>query len=111
MVLGIQIAGFLFGLFMIYYSFLKYKRAEFTIREIIFWTVIWAGFIIIALVPYILDPIAKSLNFARTFDLLVITGFLFLIIAIFYTYAVARKTQKHVENIVREMAMKKGKPK
>lgn len=109
MVLGIQIAGFLFGLFMVYYSFLKYKRREFTVKEFSFWLVLWTVFITIALFPYVLDPISKSLNFARTFDLLVISGFLFLILAIFYTYTITKKTQKHLEAIVRDMAIKKSK--
>ena len=85
MVLGIQIAGFLFGLFMIYYSFLNYKRKEFTPKEFSFWLILWIAFIIIALFPYVLDPIVKTLSFARTLDLLIISGFLFLIATIFYT--------------------------
>ena len=111
MVLGIQIAGILFGLFMVYYSFLNYKKREFTVKEFSFWILAWMLFIAIALFPSVLDPISKSLAFARTFDLLVITGFLFLIISVFYTYTVTRKTQKQVEQIVRSMAMKKDKPK
>ena len=49
MVLGIQIAGILFGLFMVYYSFLNYKRKEFSIREFSYWLVLWMFFIVIAL--------------------------------------------------------------
>ena len=109
MVLGIQIAGFLFGLFMVYYSFLNYKRKEFTAKEFSFWLCLWLIFSIIALFPYILDPIVKSLSFARTFDLLVISGFIFLLTIIFYTYTTARKTQKQVETLVREIAIKKRK--
>ena len=109
MVLGIQIAGFLFGLFMVYYSFLNYKKREFTVKEFSFWILVWILFIVIAIFPSILDPVSKSLSFARTFDLLVIVGFLFLIISVFYTYTVTRKTQKQVETIVRSMAMKKEK--
>lgn len=109
MVLGIQIAGFLFGLFMIYYSFLNYKRKEFTIKEFGFWLSLWIVFIVIALFPNLLDPIVKSLKFARTFDLLVIGGFIYMILAIFYTYTVTRKTQRKLEIVVREFAMKKGK--
>ena len=109
MVLGIQIAGFLFGLFMIYYSFLNYKRKEFTIKEFGFWMSLWIVFIVIALFPNLLDPIVKSLKFARTFDLLVIGGFIYMILAIFYTYTVTRKTQRKLEIVVREFAMKKGK--
>lgn len=109
MVLGIQIAGFLFGLFMIYYSFLSYKKKEFTMKEFGFWLFVWAFFIIIAIFPYVLDPIVKSLSFARTFDLLVISGFIFLIALIFYTYTIARKNQKQTEAIVRAIAMKRSK--
>ena len=111
MVLAIQIAGILFGLFMIYYSFLNFKKKEFTAKEFTFWLVFWILFVVFTLVPYILDPIAKSLNFARTFDLLVISGFIFLMLAIFYTYTVTRKTQKKVETIVRTLAMEKNKGK
>lgn len=109
MVLGIQIAGILFGLFMIYYTFLNYKKKEFTVKEVSFWIVVWALFVIVSVFPYILDPIARSLAFARTFDLLIISGFLFLILAIFYTYTITRKTQKQVEIVVRMMTIKKKK--
>ena len=109
MVLGIQIAGFLFGLFMIYYSFLNYKRKEFTVKEFSLWLCLWLVFSIIALFPYFLDPIVKSLSFARTFDLLVISGFIFLITIIFYTYTITKKNQRQLEKIVREIAIKRSK--
>ncbi len=111
MVLGIQIAGFLFGLFMIYYSFLNYKRREFTVKEFIFWLILWVVFIVIALFPFVLDPIVKTFGFFRTLDLLIISGFLFLITAIFYTYTITRKNQKKLETIVRAIAIKKNKGK
>ncbi len=111
MILGIQVGGSLFGLFMIYYSFLNYKRREFTAKETSFWIALWSLFIIIALFPFILDPILKPLGFFRAFDFLIMTGFLFLIAAIFYTYTITRKNQKQVETIVRNLAIKKGKEK
>ena len=107
MALGIQIAGVLFGLFMIYYSFLNYKRREFTAKEIFFWFVVWMVFIAIALFPNILDPIVKYGGFLRALDLLIISGFLFLIAAIFYTYTIVRKNQIQLEKLVREIAIKK----
>ena len=111
MVLGIQIAGILFGLFMIYYSFLNYKKKEFTVKEFAFWTVVWIFLIIVTLFPYILDPIVKYFGFFRALDVLIVSGFLFLIIAIFYTYTLTRKTQKQVEAVVREVAIKRAKGK
>ncbi|MBI1935328.1 DUF2304 domain-containing protein [Candidatus Woesearchaeota archaeon] len=111
MVLGIQIAGFLFGLFMVYYSFLHYKRREFTTKEFAFWLALWILFIIVALFPSILDPIVKRVGFLRALDLLTISGFLFLIAAIFYTYALTRKNQGRIEAVVRSLAIKKARKK
>lgn len=111
MVLGIQIAGFLFGLFMLYYSFLNYKRKEFTAKEFGFWIVLWSAFVIVALFPAVLDPLVKSFGFFRTLDMLIISGFLFLIMINFYTYRLTRKNQRQLETIVREMAIKKSKRK
>ena len=107
MVLGIQIAGFLFGMFMIYYSFLNYKKKEFTAKEFAFWAAVWILLIIVAFIPSILDPIVKYFGFFRALDVLVVSGFLFLIIAIFYTYTLTRKTQKQVEIVVRQIAIKR----
>ena len=109
MVLGIQIVGFLFGLFIMYLTFLNYKRKEFTTKEFVFWIFLWVIFIILTLFPFLLDPIVKSFGFFRALDVLIVSGFLFLIAATFYTYTVTRKIQKQVEILVRAVAMKKGK--
>lgn len=110
-ILGIQIVGFLFGLFMMYYSFLNYKRKEFTVKEFIFWIGLWVVFNVIALFPFLLDPLIKSIGFLRVLDSLTIAGFLFLIAAVFYTYTITRKNQKQLEEIVRQIATKKNKEK
>lgn len=109
MVLGIQIAGLLFGLFMIYYSFLNYKRREFTTKEFSFWLLLWVTFIVIALFPSLLNPIVRIGGFFRALDVLIISGFIFLIASIFYTYTITRKNQKQVESIVRAIAINKKK--
>jgi len=110
MVLGIQILGFLFGLLMVYITFLNYKRREFTIKEYLFWVILWALFISVALAPGILDFVVKDiLNLSRTMDFFVIIGFMFIIAAVFYTYTIVRRNQKKLENIVRRMAIDRGK--
>src|SRR3989338_6960524 len=109
MVLGIQIAGFLFGLFFLYYTFINYKRKEFTAKEFALWAILWVAAIVIAFFPSLLDTIVRYGGFFRALDVLIVSGFLFLIAAIFYTYTVTRKNQKQLETIVREMAMKSRK--
>ena len=107
MILGIQIIGALFGLFMVYYTFLHYKRKEFTVKEFSFWVFLWALFIIVSLAPSLLDPFVKSLELARAMDLLVILGFMFLIGALPYTYILVRNLQKKMEEVVRKIALEK----
>lgn len=108
-ILGIQIAGSLFGLFMIYYSFLNYKRKQFTAKEFVFWLSLWVIFILVALFPFLLDPIVKSVGFLRALDLLTIIGLIFLTAASFYTYTLTRKNQRQLEEIARVLAIKKSK--
>lgn len=105
--LGIQIIGILFSLFMMYYTFLQYKREEFTIKEYGFWLILWAVFIIVTLFPSILNPVLKSLSIVRALDFLIIVGFLFLIVVIFYVYTIVRKNQKRLDEIVRKIAMRR----
>jgi len=108
-ILGIQIIGLLFGFFMMYYTFLQHKRKEFTIKEYSFWFLFWGVFVIITLFPQILDPVLTTLSISRTLDFFIISGFLFLIFVVFYTYIIVRKNQKKLEEIVRQMALKKSK--
>src|SRR3989344_4933006 len=111
MVLGIQIGGVLFGLFMIYYSFLNYKKKSFGAKEFLFWILVWVGFMAISIFPNVLDPITKSINLARTFDLLIIGGFILIMGVLFYMYSIAKRNLRQIESIVRTLAMKgkKGK--
>lgn len=109
MILGIQILGLIFGLFMLYLTFLHFKRKEFTIIEYIIWGLTWTAFIIVVTIPKILDPITQTLNISRIMDLLIIFGFMFIISTIFYIYGLIRKIQKKQEEIVREVAIQRKK--
>jgi hypothetical protein len=109
MILGIQILGVLFGFFMIYYTFLHYKRKEITFKESSAWIIMWALFLIVTVWPQILNPIVASLSLARTMDFFIILGFMFLIGALFYTYTIVRKNQNRLEEIVRKIAIEKKK--
>jgi len=107
MILGIQVIGVLFGVFMMYLSFLYKKRREFTFNEWVFWSILSLIFVVFSLFPGILDPIVQSLSIARTMDLFVLLGFMFLIGAVFYTYTVTRRNQKMLEEVVRKVAFER----
>ncbi len=107
MILGIQIIGILFGLFMLYYTFIHFKRNEISRPEVILWTFAWLFFIFLTIFPNSLDFVASSLNLSRTMDFLIIMGFLFLIGLTYYDYFVTKKNQKKVELLVRKIAIEK----
>jgi len=109
MVLGIQILGVLFGLFMLYLTFLHRKRKEFTLKEFSAWAAAWIIFMILTLFPGLIDSIVKKVGFVRTLDAYIILGFLFLIGMMFYTYSIVRINQNRIEEIVRKVAIEKKK--
>lgn len=109
MLLGIQILGVLFALFMLYLTFLHQKRKDFNSKEYALWTILWVGAIIATLFPNLLEPFTRTLQLTRNMDLIIIFGFIFLIGVTFTNYIVLRKTQKKVDNIVRRMALEEEK--
>ncbi len=109
MVLGIQILGLLFGIFMMYLTFLHYKRNEFTAKSFGVWTLLWALFIVAALFPDLLDYFVYKGGFIRTLDFFMVLGFMLLIGAVFLNYSLLRKTQRKVEELVRKNALERKK--
>ncbi|MCF7860993.1 DUF2304 domain-containing protein [Candidatus Woesearchaeota archaeon] len=107
MILGIQILGALFGMMMLYISYMNFKRKDFTVVEGLFWMGAWVAFIVVSFFPDIISPLVKTLSLARAMDLFIILGFMFLVASIFYCYTLLRKLQKKMEQIVRKIAIKK----
>ncbi len=108
MVLGIQVFGIVFGAFMLYMTFLQWKKREFTFTEWAFWSIFAAAFSAISLFPEAINPITAALKLERKLDLFIILGFMFLIAAVFYTYRVVRKVQKSLEQLVRQLALERA---
>ncbi len=111
MVLGIQIVGVFFSLFMLYYTFLNFKRKEFGVKEFVFWLVMWIAFIVLALFPNIIDPIIERINIARKMDFFIIVGFFFVIGITTYTYTLVRKSQNKIEEVVTKLAIERAEKK
>ena len=95
---------------MLYLTFINRKRREFTIKEFAFWISLWLFFILISIFPTSLDMVSKNIfRLQRPLDFLIITGSMFLVGALFYTYTLVRKNQQKLEDIVRQISMKKEK--
>ena len=107
MVLGIQVFGIVFGAFMLYMSFLQWKKRQFTLTEWVFWSFFAVLFSAISAFPDIINPLLPRLKLERKLDLFIILGFMFLIAATFYSYRIVRHTQKQVEELVRQIAIER----
>lgn len=108
MILGIQILGVLFALFMFYITFLHQRRKEFTIKESILWFGAWIIFLLLVIFPTYLDFFIKGvLSFNRTMDFFIVAGFMFMIGMLFHTYIIVRKNQNRIDKIVRKIAIEK----
>ncbi len=104
--IGIQILGIAFGLIMIYFIFLHYKRREFKKSQFLVWVLIWVVFILIVADPNSIRGLVRDLGVARVMDLLTIIGFMVLTYLTFRNYMSLNKFKKKLEEKTREDALK-----
>lgn len=101
----IQFLGVLFGLVMLYFTFVKYKRREINGGELVVWFTGWILLIVVALVPFVLDPIIAPLHFYRRLDFFVVLGFFLLLGLAFFNYSALKTMEKKLELFVRQEAL------
>lgn len=102
----IQLLGIIFGLGMLYFTYVKFKRQELTNLELFGWCASWILLIIVAIVPSFLDPIIGPLHFYRRLDFFVVVGFFLLFGLGFYNYSALKKMERKLEIIVRKESLK-----
>ncbi len=101
----IQFLGVIFGLGMMYFTFVKYKRQELSRMELAVWFTGWVILVIIAVIPFALDPLIAPLNFYRRLDFFVVLGFFVLLGLGFFNYSKVKKMERKVEVFVRKEAL------
>lgn len=104
--IGIQIVAIIFALWMVYFSYLHFRRGEFKLIEFLFWQILWLGLVIVVIFPQSVNFILKTFSITRTFDLVVITGVVILFGISFRSYVIVRRLEKKVEEFTRSEALK-----
>lgn len=102
---NIQIIALIFGLVMVYLTFLHYKRKEFNRYQFVIWEVLWFGFIIVTVLPDRFNLLTERLGIARAFDLFAIGAFVVVLSLSFHNYLLITKLEKRLENKVRQKAL------
>jgi hypothetical protein len=102
----LQILSVLFALGALYFSYLHWRRKEFTALEFAVWVLMWIGFIVVALSPSTFSPYVQALGFARVMDFGVMIGFVVMFVILLYCYSVVKRLQRRIEQLIRELALK-----
>lgn len=105
MFVGIQLLGILFGLVMIYFSYLYFKRGNYSKKSFMLWISTWTAVIIIFAVPQLIYFTMNLLAIQRTADFFTAAAIIFLTSIVFYLYSIVKKTEQKMENLVRSVAI------
>jgi hypothetical protein len=105
----LQAIGVAYLAFMVYLTFLYYKRNNYSIQSFIFWMAIWLLAAVLLLIPNLANVIIPKLQVVRVLDLYLIVGLLFFSAVCFFSYAAVKRTESKVEELVRQVALKRRK--
>lgn len=104
--IGIQIGAILFALWMFYFTYLHYRRGEFSIYEFAFWFVLWTGLVVVVVFPHSVNFLLRAFSINRTFDFVVIVGIVILFGITFRNYVLLRRTDRRLEDLTRKLSLK-----
>ena len=108
MVLTIQYFAAFFGFVMVYFTYMYFKRREFSLNDFFVWGSIWLLFTFAVIFPNTLNIFLETFNIKSAIDFITIFAFLFIFALVFYLHLSVRKMQKKLENVVRETAFKRA---
>lgn len=109
--IGIQIIALLFAGWMMYFTYLHYRRKEFALAEAILWFSLWVGLVVVVLFPKSVQFILNTFSIVRTFDLVVIVAIIVLFGVTFRNYVLLKRCKGKLEDFTRKGAIdtaKKG---
>lgn len=105
MLLGVQFIGIFFGLLMIYFSYVYYRRNSYSWKSYLLWCLIWIGFIFLVIFPQTVYGVMQVLEIRRTADFFVMAGLLLFASILFYLYAIVKTTEKKMQQLTRAFAI------
>jgi len=105
----ISIIMIVFALFAYAAVVHRVRKGEITKGEFIFWSVVWFGVIIVALIPSFASAIADFFGIGRGVDVLIYVAILVLFYLIFRVYVKLEKIEQEVTLLVRKIALSKKK--
>lgn len=103
---GLQIATVAFSVFMMYISYIYYRKRYFNVYLLLVWLLIFAALMVVTVFPTLLNPFQRILNIARLFDLFIFLAILFLTILTFMNFLHLQKLSKKMDKFIQNDALK-----
>ena len=103
----VETAGFLFGIFMLYISYVSFKKKQLNRNDLIVWGIIWIGLIALVVFSQQLQSSVKSFGFIRLFDFAFILGFAVLSGIAFFQFRKIRALESKIDELVEKIIGKK----
>lgn len=86
-------------------NYIKGKNGQ-TIYKLLLRIIIWGGMSLIAMIPNILNILAKTLGIIDNMNAVILTGFLLVFLMIFKLLSAIEKLEQQISEITRKEALK-----
>lgn len=107
----IQFIAILFALFAYSRTILRFKDKNISIREFLFWTIIWGCIILISAVPITTSWLSHIFGIERPIDIVVYASIVLLFYLLFRIYVKIESVEQDITKIIRQLAIEKKKRK
>jgi len=104
--MALQIISVFFSVSILFFTYIHYKRKDFSTKEMLMWTLVWVSFIGVSIFPQLISPYAQKFGFARLMDFIAIMAFVVLFIILFHNYLMVHRLEKRIEILIRKLALK-----
>ena len=101
----LQLFSVAFGLSMLYWSFMNYKKRLIFIKELVFWSLVWLVFIVVTLFPESSNMLLQTFKINRMMDLYMIVAFIVLWLVAYRNYIENRIIKRKLQDLVRQAAI------
>ena len=88
-----------------------YKKNSYSAPSLVLWCVAWIAAGVLLAFAQEMSSLTKSLGFGRTTDLFTAVALAFFAVILFVNYAAVKRSERKVEDLVRQLAIKDVKKK
>jgi hypothetical protein len=107
----ISIIMILFAIFAYIAVILKVRKDEITKGEFAFWSLLWIGVVVVALIPSFATTIADFFGIGRGVDVMIYLSILTLFYLVFRIFVKLEKLEQEMTMLVRKLAIETSKKK